>query len=170
MEYKEQLNIYTKELEECVDIIISERKRYEEIKTNINKLMDTISIVSNKYSDGSFKVEYSVNYSDKEIADKIIKIVSDVSGMSEKSILSSNRKKEYIIYRHIMSYLIKENTAMTLSQVGERIGKPKPKTHATVLNGIKQVKNSYWNANKHKHYNEIYNECEKVKGKMITEL
>ena len=93
MEYKEQLTIYTKELEECVDIIISERKRYEEIKTNINKLMDTISIVSNKYSDGSFKVEYSVNYSDKEIADKIIKIVSDVSGMTQKSILSPNRKK-----------------------------------------------------------------------------
>ena len=168
MEYKEQLTIYTKELEECVDVITSERKKYEIIKLRISRLFNTISVVSSSYSDGSFKVDYSMLYNDQELVEKIIKITCDVSGMTKKILLSSSRKKEHVIYRHILCYLLKENTNFTLSQVGEFISKPIPKNHATVLNGIKQVKNSYWNANRHNHYDDIYIECEKVKEKMMS--
>ena len=110
MEYKEQLTIYTKELEECVDVITSERKKYEIIKLRISRLFNTISVVSSSYSDGSFKVDYSMLYDDQELVEKIIKITCDVSGMTKKILLSSSRKKEHVIYRHILCYLLKENT------------------------------------------------------------
>ncbi|MBE7035303.1 MAG: chromosomal replication initiator protein DnaA [Ruminococcaceae bacterium] len=69
----------------------------------------------------------------------ILSIVSNYFGVTSDEILSSKRTKEIAYARHIAMYLMREFTGQSLPEIGKELG---GRNHATVLNGINNIKNS----------------------------
>lgn len=50
---------------------------------------------------------------------------------------SPTRKREVVYYRHAVAFILYNNADMGLSEIGRLLGK----THATIINSVKEVKN-----------------------------
>ena len=69
----------------------------------------------------------------------ILSIVSNYFGVTSDEILSSKRTQEISYARHIAMYLMREFTGQSLPKIGQELG---GRTHATVSNGINNIKKS----------------------------
>lgn len=69
----------------------------------------------------------------------ILSVVANYFNVTSDEILSSKRTQEIAYARHIAMYLIREFTNLSLPKIGKELG---GRNHATILNGIKNVKES----------------------------
>ncbi len=69
----------------------------------------------------------------------ILSIVANYFNLTSDEILSSKRTQEIAYARHIAMYLMREFTGLSLPKIGKELG---GRNHATILNGIKNIKNS----------------------------
>ncbi len=69
----------------------------------------------------------------------ILSIVANYFNITSDEILSSKRTQEISYARHIAMYLIREFTNLSLPKIGKELG---GRNHATILNGINNIKAS----------------------------
>lgn len=69
----------------------------------------------------------------------ILSIVANYFNLTSDEILSSKRTQEISYARHIAMYLLREFTGLSLPKIGKELG---GRNHATILNGINNIKNS----------------------------
>ncbi len=69
----------------------------------------------------------------------ILSIVSNYFNLTSDEILSSKRTQEISYARHIAMYLMREFTGLSLPKIGKELG---GRNHATILNGINNIKSS----------------------------
>ena len=69
--------------------------------------------------------------------DDVIAKVAKHYGLPEKSILAQNRSRDVAQARHVATYLCKQLTSSSLSEIGFKMGK---RTHATVLHSVQIIK------------------------------
>ena len=69
--------------------------------------------------------------------DDVIAKVAKHFGLPEKSIVAQNRSREVAQARHIATYLSKQLTSSSLSEIGFKMGR---RTHATVLHSVQIIK------------------------------
>lgn len=68
---------------------------------------------------------------------EVIHTVAEFFHIEEESICSTARSREIMLARHMVSYLAKEHTDNSLSEIGDAIG---GRTHATVLHSVNLVR------------------------------
>ena len=66
-------------------------------------------------------------------------IVANYFNITSDEILSSKRTQEISYARHIAMYLLRECTGLSLPKIGKELG---GRNHATILNGINNIKTS----------------------------
>ena len=69
----------------------------------------------------------------------ILSMVSNYFNLTSDEILSSKRTQEISYARHIAMYLMREFTGLSLPKIGKELG---GRNHATILNGINNIKQS----------------------------
>ncbi len=69
----------------------------------------------------------------------ILSIVSNYFNLTSDEILSSKRTQEISYARHIAMYLMREFTGLSLPKIGKELG---GRNHATIINGINNIKDS----------------------------
>ena len=69
----------------------------------------------------------------------ILSIVANYFNITSDEILSSKRTQEISYARHIAMYLLRECTGLSLPKIGKELG---GRNHATILNGINNIKAS----------------------------
>ena len=69
----------------------------------------------------------------------ILSVVANYFNVTSDEILSSKRTQEIAYARHIAMYLIREFTNLSLPKIGKELG---GRNHATILNGINNIKAS----------------------------
>lgn len=69
----------------------------------------------------------------------ILSIVANYFNITSDEILSSKRTQEISYARHIAMYLLRECTGLSLPKIGKELG---GRNHATILNGINNIKQS----------------------------
>jgi len=69
----------------------------------------------------------------------ILSVVANYFNVTSDEILSAKRTQEIAYARHIAMYLMREFTNMSLPKIGKELG---GRNHATILNGIKNIKAS----------------------------
>jgi len=69
----------------------------------------------------------------------ILSIVANYFNLTSDEILSSKRTQEISYARHIAMYLMREFTGLSLPKIGRELG---GRNHATILNGINNIKTS----------------------------
>ena len=70
--------------------------------------------------------------------------VASYYGVNENLIYSIRRKGEFIKYKHITIYFIKQFTGLSLAGIGKEFpGKNGCLYHATIINAVKSVQNQY---------------------------
>ncbi len=72
----------------------------------------------------------------------ILSIVANYFNLTSDEILSSKRTQEISYARHIAMYLMREFTGLSLPKIGKELG---GRNHATILNGINNIKHSMEN-------------------------
>jgi len=72
----------------------------------------------------------------------ILSIVANYFNLTSDEILSSKRTQEISYARHITMYLMREFTGLSLPKIGKELG---GRNHATILNGINNIKASMEN-------------------------
>ena len=65
-----------------------------------------------------------------------IEIMEEVERMVEGSIVSKTRKKDIVMRRHFLMYIIRKTTSYSLAEIGIQLGN---RHHTTIMNGIKRV-------------------------------
>jgi len=138
------------QLPQFAEALRQARLNYDAVVDQLEKLTHT-------------KVIYDDVVSDKVKTDRILRTVSDLSGVPMSTMLSANRHRSVVIARQVATYLIKENTHYSLGRIGQIIATGKPKTHATVIHSVKIVLDSYWTAKHTNTETEIYKLTEQVK-------
>lgn len=88
---------------------------------------DAIQEFLNKSDDPHVNTEY------------ILSVVANYFNVTSDEILSSKRTQEIAYARHIAMYLIREFTNLSLPKIGKELG---GRNHATILNGINNIKAS----------------------------
>lgn len=138
------------QLPHFVEALRQARLNYEAAKTQLELLTHT-------------KVIYDESISDQQKVDSIIRTVSDLSGIPMSTMLSANRHSKVVIARQVAIYLIKENTNLPLSRIGEVISNGRPKNHATIIHSVKAVLDDYWTSKKTNTETERYALAEQSK-------
>jgi len=69
----------------------------------------------------------------------IIRAVIKETGVSLKNIKQDNRKKQVVLARHLIMYLLKINTDMPYDDIAHLLGK---KDHTTVMHGVQKIINN----------------------------
>lgn len=87
---------------------------------------DAIKEFLNKSEDPHVNTEY------------ILSIVSNYFGLTSDEILSSKRTQEISYARHIAMYLLREFAHLSLPKIGKELNR----NHATIINGINNIKSS----------------------------
>lgn len=142
------------QLPQFAEALRQARLNYDAVVEQLEKLTHT-------------KVIYDDVVSDEVKADRILRTVSDLSGVPMSTMLSANRHRSVVIARQVATYLIKENTQYSLGRIGQIIATGKPKNHATVIHSVKIVLDSYWQAKHTNTETEIYKLTEQSKD-LIT--
>ncbi len=88
---------------------------------------DAIKEFLNKSDDPHVNTEY------------ILSVVANYFNVTSDEILSAKRTQEIAYARHIAMYLLREFTNLSLPKIGKELG---GRNHATILNGIKNIKES----------------------------
>lgn len=68
----------------------------------------------------------------------IMETVTEYYGVSIKAIKSKNRSRKNVLARHVAIYLMRQNTKLTLNQIGEILG---DRDHTTVIHAVKMINN-----------------------------
>lgn len=142
------------QLPQFAEALRQARLNYDAVVDQLEKLTHT-------------KVIYDDAVSDEVKTDRILRTVSDLSGVPMSTMLSANRHRSVVIARQVATYLIKENTQYSLGRIGQIIATGKPKNHATVIHSVKIVLDSYWQAKHTNTETEIYKLTEQSKD-LIT--
>ena len=69
--------------------------------------------------------------------DDVIKKVAKHYNIPDKAIVAQNRSREVSQARHVATYLSKQLTASSLTEIGFKMGR---RTHATVLHSVQLIK------------------------------
>ena len=138
------------QLPQFAEALRQARLNYDAVVDQLEKLTHT-------------KVIYDDAVSDEVKADRILRTVSDLSGVPMSTMLSANRHRSVVIARQVATYLIKDNTQYSLGRIGQIIATGKPKNHATVIYSVKAVLDSYWQAKNTNTETEIYKLTEQAK-------
>jgi chromosomal replication initiation ATPase DnaA len=142
------------QLPQFAEALRQARLNYEAVVDQLEKLTHT-------------KVIYDDVVSDEVKTDRILRTVSDLSGVPMSTMLSANRHRSVVSARQVATYLIKDNTNYSLGRIGQIIATGKPKGHATVIHSVKVVLDSYWTAKNTNTETEIYKLTEQAKD-LIT--
>lgn len=73
-------------------------------------------------------------------AERIIALVLSYYCMEREDVFRKSRKREVVLSRQVMHYLIKMNTKLTLKQIGELVSGKRALDHTTVMHSIATVK------------------------------
>lgn len=99
------------------------------------------SVINNRDVDMSLArrvMEQSIKFEQKKITvQKIQDTVCDFFKIDKSQVQSASRKREVVQARQITMYFIKENTELSLAQIGAQVGK---RNHATVLHACNTVR------------------------------
>lgn len=76
-------------------------------------------------------------YTKDELMDTIRRTVSLMYNLDEKSVLSKNRKRELVIARHIMRYMARSLTKLSLKEIGQQFPGGGPSDHTTVIHSVR---------------------------------
>ena len=138
------------QLPQFAEALRQARLNYEAVVDQLEKLTHT-------------KVIYDDIVSDEAKTDRILRTVSDLSGVPMSTMLSANRHRAVVIARQVATYLIKDNTQYSLGRIGQIIATGKPKGHATVIHSVKIVLDSYWQAKNTNTETDTYRLAEQSK-------
>ncbi len=94
--------------------------------------------ITMQLADEAIKEFLSVSNDPHVNTEYILSIVSNYFGVTSDEILSTKRTQEISYARHIAMYLMREFTGQSLPKIGQELG---GRTHATVSNGINNIKN-----------------------------
>ena len=87
--------------------------------------------------------------------DEVIRKVAKHYNVTEKSIVAQNRSREISQARHIATYLCKQLTNASLTEIGFKMGR---RTHATVLHSVQLIKDQMeFDPVLRQHLNQIEN-------------
>lgn len=137
-EYEERLAILEQKLEERNGILPQEILEFiaRNIKKNIRELegalIKALIIFEQERSFEKVKKsleDFVLKPKNKISPEKIIEIVCDFYNVSKKEILSNTRKKEVVLPRQVIMYLLREEVNLSLPSIGIKIGN---KDHTTV--------------------------------------
>lgn len=106
---------------EFIEDMIYIRKKYPNKQTTIDKI---ISSCENKLI---MKNELDI--------DSYLYMKANLAGINPNK-MHTHRNRELVYSRYACMAILKENTLMTLSLIGRKVGN---KDHTTVLNGLKQI-------------------------------
>lgn len=70
------------------------------------------------------------------VIEKTIAVVSVYTGVSRIDILSQRRIANLALARHIVCWLLRHQTLLTLAQIGRRVGK---RDHSTITHGVSKI-------------------------------
>jgi len=68
--------------------------------------------------------------------EEIIEVVCEVVGITEKALTSQCRKTHKVRARHYIGYIARKYTALTLAEIGQRLGR---RDHTTVIHGTQTI-------------------------------
>lgn len=137
-EYEERLAILEQKLEERKGILPQEILEFiaRNIKKNIRELegalIKALIIFEQERSFEKVKKsleDFVLKPKNKISPEKIIEIVCDFYNVSKKEILSNTRKKEVVLPRQVIMYLLREEVNLSLPSIGIKLGN---KDHTTV--------------------------------------
>lgn len=137
-DYEERLAILEEKLEERQGILPQEILEFiaKNIKKNIREiegaLIKALIIFEQERSFEKVKksLEDIVLEPKRRVSpDKIIQIVCDFYNISQKEVLSKTRKKEIVLPRQLIMYLLREEINLSLPSIGVKLGN---KDHTTV--------------------------------------
>jgi hypothetical protein len=77
------------------------------------------------------------------IAEKILMLVEEETGITIKKMSVRHRYKDVVLARFIAFYLLHKFTPTTLKSIGRMIAPDKPFDHTSVIHGIEVIINAY---------------------------
>lgn len=76
-------------------------------------------------------------YTKDDLMDTIRRTVSSMYNLDEKSVLLKNRKRELVIARHIMRYMARSLTKLSLKEIGQHFPGGGAADHTTVMHSVR---------------------------------
>ena len=89
----------------------------------------------------------------------IIKWVCSSLNVSEKDLIGASRQRELVRARHLSMYLLKNEAAMPVTNIGRLMGN---RNHSTVLHGIRAISNGL------KHDIALRNDLEQIRKRLVS--
>ena len=86
----------------------------------------------------SYKQKLMAKENQTEKGVSIMETVSEYYDVSLKAIIGKNRSRKNVLARHVAFYLMRQNTKLTLIEIGVILGN---RDHTTVIHGVKMVNN-----------------------------
>jgi chromosomal replication initiation ATPase DnaA len=68
---------------------------------------------------------------------RIVKAILEVLGVEESMMLSKSRKRDSVFARQVVAYFLRENTQLTLRDIGLMLG---DRDHTTVIHSIQTIR------------------------------
>jgi chromosomal replication initiator protein len=72
--------------------------------------------------------------------EQIFEIVGKDYGLTKEQIISRSRKRECVESRHLIAYILKRKTRLSLAKIGEMVG---GKDHTTIIHSVKTFENIF---------------------------
>jgi hypothetical protein len=76
-------------------------------------------------------------YTKEELMEAIRRTVSNMYNLDAENVLRKNRKRELAIARHIMRYMARSLTKLSLKEIGEHFPGGGPADHTTVMHSVR---------------------------------
>jgi hypothetical protein len=76
-------------------------------------------------------------YTKDELVEAIRKSVIGMYNLEGKKVLSKSRKRELVIARHIMRYMARSLTKMSLKEIGQEFPGDGPADHTTIMHSVR---------------------------------
>ncbi len=112
-----------RELEGILNLILCQ-SQLKNRELNINEIKDLIKNTS--------KPKKSLSVKD------VTRVVSEFYGIEESSIFEKGRKKEVILPRQVIMYLLREDFGISFPSIGDKVGN---RDHSTVIHSYEKIKN-----------------------------
>ena len=101
-------------------------------KEEIKELEDKITVINNRIKELKSSLGYNTIYFDNLTA-KILKEYN----VTIQDIVGRSKKYSIVKCRHVLIYLLRENTELTLNEIGKLVGN---RHHATIIFAISNVR------------------------------
>ena len=117
------------------------RKKFNDVVHEMVKLEEQIDYLTELVKPRRLRVKEGIAHRKSELTRQevgdLVKLACSAAGINSALVYSKTRKREYILVRQILMYLLLNNTGMSSSLIGKIFNKD----HATVLHSANVITN-----------------------------